>query len=545
MDLHRCIAKAIYVTGTPLSLLEHELWQDVFRKLNPTYCPPSRRVLSSTLLNAEYTEMQSNVAEKLRGASVLHLAIDGWSNLRNESILNIILYGPEPYFHKFIEPKTNRHSAEYLCEEISKVFEELTPSKFFAVISDNAANMVKCGRLISAKYKQTIWIGCLAHTLHLLIGDILKLTSIRNHFSYIVEIIRSIQKSQILIAEFRKIADEKSMDVSLHLPVKTRWGSYLNCIESFLKSKVILQNLVININNNNDFLHLTIHRAKILNEDEWSNMEKLKTLLEPIVKWITKLEGDYCVIHLAHKALEEIEDNLNNSNSKDILKNDSDGLMIKFLDRKKNALKPIHFAAAILDPNNRGYKLTDTENIDGMEVILKLDDNSTDIVEELSRYKCRRGIWEKNIVWEMAKTADPLLWWQTLFPKSVLGQAALKILSVPATSASVERSFSTFSHIHNKKRNRLNTDRAGKICFIAHNWKLINRRPATEKSSSSGGSSEDDFTCVEPENSEISLQPNDFVFHDIEFDEENILMPSTSSYSNEARPNRVIVSDSE
>lgn len=51
---------------------------------------------------------------------------------------------------------------------------------------------------------------------------------------------------------------------------------------------------------------------------------------------------------------------------------------------------------------------------------------------------------------------------------------AEKILTTPITSAATERSFSTFGNVHTKKRNRLTTERAGKITFIAHNYKLMN-----------------------------------------------------------------------
>jgi len=44
---------------------------------------------------------------------------------------------------------------------------------------------------------------------------------------------------------------------------------------------------------------------------------------------------------------------------------------------------------------------------------------------------------------------------------------------VQVTSAATERSFSTFAWIHSKKRNRLTSDRAAKITYLAHNWKLM------------------------------------------------------------------------
>ena len=54
-----------------------------------------------------------------------------------------------------------------------------------------------------------------------------------------------------------------------------------------------------------------------------------------------------------------------------------------------------------------------------------------------------------------------------------MSKVAARILSLPASSAAVERSFSTYSNIHTKKRNRLTNEHASKIVFIAHNLKLL------------------------------------------------------------------------
>lgn len=99
------------------------------------------------------------------------------------------------------------------------------------------------------------------------------------------------------------------------------------------------------------------------------------------------------------------------------------------------------------------------------------------VLEELAYYKSRTNFYGRDLIWTSSSVGNisPLSWWQLFFPNTSLGKTAVKILSIPSTSASVERSFSTFSNIHTPKRNKLTTERAGKICFIAHNWKLLNQ----------------------------------------------------------------------
>lgn len=88
-----------------MALVEHPLWKQVFKILNPTFNPPDRKALSTTFLEEEYTKIKGKIDVDIKEAKVVHIALDGWTNIRNEPIINIIIYTPTPYFYKFIETK--------------------------------------------------------------------------------------------------------------------------------------------------------------------------------------------------------------------------------------------------------------------------------------------------------------------------------------------------------------------------------------------------------------------------------------------------------
>ena len=58
---------------------------------------------------------------------------------------------------------------------------------------------------------------------------------------------------------------------------------------------------------------------------------------------------------------------------------------------------------------------------------------------------------------------------------------AVGILNLPTSSASVERSFSQHSNIHSLPRNRLTNQRADKLLFISHNFKVLNPKNNQKK----------------------------------------------------------------
>jgi len=56
--------------------------------------------------------MQANISVEMNEATTLHLQLDGWSNIRNEGIINFIINKPEPRFVSFLDTTDNRHTSE-------------------------------------------------------------------------------------------------------------------------------------------------------------------------------------------------------------------------------------------------------------------------------------------------------------------------------------------------------------------------------------------------------------------------------------------------
>ena len=69
---------------------------------------------------------------------------------------------------------------------------------------------------------------------------------------------------------------------------------------------------------------------------------------------------------------------------------------------------------------------------------------------------------------EEARQVSSTVWWKSLARSKVSEnfiEFAIRLASAPASSASIERIFSTFAHVHNKVRNRLSVDKAQKLVY--------------------------------------------------------------------------------
>ncbi|XP_050509717.1 uncharacterized protein LOC126886742 [Diabrotica virgifera virgifera] len=189
------LSRAIYSSQAPLALVENIQWQKLFKFLRPAYQIPTRHLVSGPLLDSEHLRVKAMVSENIAGAHSVGLMVDGWSNIRNEAVPNFVVTTPKPFLFKIMPTGTAPHTAEYMAKTLGAVIREIGPRKVFGIVTDNAANMKAAWALIeNEKEKQ----------------------------------------------------NELKISCSLKLPVPTRWGSLVLCLQSLLVNKQIIKRMAIN-----------------------------------------------------------------------------------------------------------------------------------------------------------------------------------------------------------------------------------------------------------------------------------------------------------
>lgn len=86
------------------------------------------------------------------------------------------------------------------------------------------------------------------------------------------------------------------------------------------------------------------------------------------------------------------------------------------------------------------------------------------LLAELAEYKLKNFTTEN--IWKSSANLSALSWWKAFFPNNQITKIVLRVLNLPATSASCERNFKTYANIKTKKRNRLTIERTNKLAFI-------------------------------------------------------------------------------
>lgn len=158
-EIDTAIARAFYASGIPLATIENPFIIQALHKINPEYHPPSRKSLSTTLLEKEYKQVSADMKKQIKNSNYICLTSDGWTNIHQQPIINFMITTPQPIFWKALESKENSHTGEYIAEQFDIVIKEIGISKIAAVITDNASNMKKAHSILQKDYPNIIFLG--------------------------------------------------------------------------------------------------------------------------------------------------------------------------------------------------------------------------------------------------------------------------------------------------------------------------------------------------------------------------------------------------
>ncbi|XP_046600001.1 uncharacterized protein LOC124295157 [Neodiprion lecontei] len=360
-NLNNLLALAIYSSGTPFSITENTYWQKFFNAIRPSFKLPPRRKISNILLDSTYEKVKGQVDEKIISARTVGMQCDSWSNIRNECIMNFIVTTPTPVFFKTLTTSSASKSAINCSRKMMEVIEAIGPQKIMGICTDNEPVMRCTWEILDEQYEeQSIsFYGCTAHILNLLVKDIANILSVSECVQNSTSIIKEIKKSHVLSALFVQAQNQNSLNekCTLKLPIKTRFGYLLHCLESLLKNKNNLELLAV-MPDAQKYLSIAT-RNNILNNEYWIRVTRINELIKPIGQCIFYLEGDDPKISQVTEAF-----------------------------------------ANLLDPNYKGANLTIDQEAEGYDLISKvskkLDLDYNRVMAEYSDYVHNDGIWSKD-----------------------------------------------------------------------------------------------------------------------------------------------------
>ena len=177
--LDRVWASAFYEANIPFNVVRHPTFihavHETARLRMLFYKPPSYNAVRTRLLTAKRVDVEKKVEEKL-GNSIgkygVTICCDGWDNIQNRPLLNVVQCGPNgDLFLGTIDTTGNHKDQQYVASQIRPFLEKIGVHNVVQVYTDNASFMTAASRHIFQSISHLYVQGCVAHCLDLLLED--------------------------------------------------------------------------------------------------------------------------------------------------------------------------------------------------------------------------------------------------------------------------------------------------------------------------------------------------------------------------------------
>lgn len=449
-EITKNLARFFYACNIPFSVVDSDHFKKFVKSIRPAYAAqvPNRKALSSSLLNEVYNDLVAELKETSLPDSTL--LIDGWKNENSNKKTVTTMISNVDGAHLFLDAWDISSEAETgeklneIVEEAKTKAKEMYNTDLYSVVSDNASNMLKMGRL------SDLWhSSCNAHTGNLLAKDLVS----KELNQQLLSIIKEFRRPEITDALLKKGG------VRVVMPIEIRWKSYRDSYKNFLRNAQFMREIacdkVLGRKMDEEV------RSLILDNDFYERVEDFVNLFNPVCDLIDesqkkdKSAAEAVDLWLGLEMPEKFPE-----------------LQLEIEKRRSMALKNVcALAAYTLHPkfaSMADIRLSTAQKEDIQDFFL--NELDLDGLSELAMFQERRGFFSKLF---LKNIEDPIVFWNMAkahYPS--LSKIALKLLRIPASSASLERLFSQWSFVHNKLRNRLSFEVSKKLLFIYYSLKL-------------------------------------------------------------------------
>lgn len=243
-EIDKCLVKMIVSDYQPLSIVENVGFLEYTKKLQPLYCVPSRKLLTTKLLPQEYNTISSKLKLVLKNVNNLSITTDMWTFDCNKSYITLTCYFIFNYrLHSpvFVTREVkDSHTGLNIVTALTNIFDEWAiANKIVTIVSDNWSNIKTAIIDHLLKYHHS----CVAYTLNLSVNEAINGNSdINQIFKKCRAIVGHYKHSTYATGKLRDLLSQMNLPIlKVKQDVFTRnWNSGLTIIERLLKIKIPL-----------------------------------------------------------------------------------------------------------------------------------------------------------------------------------------------------------------------------------------------------------------------------------------------------------------
>lgn len=469
-----CLARAVYATSSPLTLMENIYWKRFLRALRPSYCPPNTDALSSHLLDHEYDRVQCQVNEAIAKADCVTILCSGWSNRNKTGNLIYMVATPVPLFYKFTQIQEQTNSRLSIADELKNIISDVGPQKVIAVITDDAPEMMAAWAEVEEAYPHISAFGCTASRVQQLFDEIIAQPSMKALCNTVEQVLSYLRERNIPVDSCRcsrqttkRRSSSTSSGTTLPPSTSSEWTDVIDMFNSLLEAQNSLQEMSVSTP-----ITDTLQDAAF-----WKGLCSSRNLLSLIGSYVDFLKREDCILSGVVDMFSQLRYHIEASLSGSVLHSTEQKAVLASIDRcQEFCIRPIHAAAYILDPKHVGQQTLSAEQINAAYYVISrlsqhLNLEEGKVLASFARFSAKEGLWKGAGIWSSFQHVSASTWWKGLCSSEPLSSVASAILQIPPTTGCCECLQSWFCST--KAHVSLSADRVQKLAAVQANLKHL------------------------------------------------------------------------
>lgn len=240
-EARQSFARAMYACGVPFNVLKNPFMQEALKAIavaghvrKGSFKPPTYDEVRESMLAKEVRLVEQELDEVLakdRAAYGVVITSDGWTNIQNRPIINVMsVCKGAAKFETSIDASGESKTGEYIAGVVGDVIRKVGEKDVVGVVMDGAANCKLAMRLLKVEFPHITTTVCTAHVVDLAFEDVGKVEWVRElvrEGHAVVNYVLGHEKPQ---AVFRKYSEHQLIK---HVP--TRFGTNYIVLKRLMK----------------------------------------------------------------------------------------------------------------------------------------------------------------------------------------------------------------------------------------------------------------------------------------------------------------------
>ncbi|KAG6623171.1 zinc finger bed domain-containing protein 1-like [Phytophthora cinnamomi] len=467
-DLDGYVARAIFGVGLPVATVEHTAFVKMLKVMNPNYDPPSAFVLATSVLDLEYSEVQIKLRAEVLDSTAVSLGVESWAQ-QKRALVTCVLNSPSPAIFAFDSTGDMTHTPEMLVDKVENIMTQIGTERVSVIVMETTDCMKQASLTLEGKYPTITFLPSCAHTMTAMMTDMLDLSTIADTLDTCTQLAHFFVQDPVARAAIARVA-EQSIEAAAPMgdPTDTTPSGLLDCLFTIERNRHSLDILLAE-NGTLSALNTRV-KDRIISLTFWEEVSTLTGLFEPFLEILKMFESDSPLLSTFYHRFTLLWGHLDKYG----------GLASKFqhiVSRYWQTIQhPAMYTAYLLDPRFPPSSLSGEATSEALSYIKRTSNPEVygSIVDELTRFTARTGLFSDDAIWDSGQKCSPLDWWKGFIGSSCpnLQPVALRTLGFPASSGLSQSKREVFEKIQVMNAKYMSDEQANKAAVVYLNSNL-------------------------------------------------------------------------